>query len=260
MTKSEELMALNLVGSLAGGPIYNSTVAILTGKNLEAGDDETAQVSTGTCVTMDGRFFICTVGHEIEKVGLKQIRIICTDEFSALTITLRMGGALNNGELDLGYLEVDAGLAARMPKTFIPLESILLVPRDLEKEIVVIAGFPNEDVEAKHPRYSFGMMTFATYGKAESKWGMEVTKGVRFELNYPKYLREAGKKEPSAMTKPFGMSGGGIWATGIKNSAVWDPSKTKLAGIQQIWDPPAGVVRANWMSEWVKFVRTQAGA
>ena len=252
MATTLQLDILKLVSDLSAKRLYDCTAGILVSENSK--NVQPTSVGSGTCVTVNGRFFICTAGHVIENLELEQIRIVSTDEYTPLTIPLLAARAVNSGELDVGYLELDAPAAKALGKTFVDVESILLEPKSLDNEVVVIVGFPSEDVKAENLYYTLGLMTFVTIGKEESKWGSGIDRTVRFELNYPDFLVEAGKSVPIAMPKPKGVSGGGIWVTEINDHKVWHPGKAKLAGIQQCWIPSQGTIRANWMNQWLPLV------
>lgn len=223
----------------ASALITKSTVAVL----IAGADGKTPQSdSTGVLVQIGSSHFLFTVAHSISGYVKDGMPIFAFGGMSgSRVVPLANSQALNfgsGGQLDAAVLRLAPGAVAELSKTMTFLRlGQMEVDHSLSMDhCYLVTGFPGSEFE---PDLATGEIQMDVLRYVTSPYVGE-TKGLNdfnpsvtyaFDYNQPGAISPDGT--PQYMPSPYGMSGGGIWSLGHRNSySKFKPDAIRLVAIE----------------------------
>lgn len=211
-------------------------------------DGEPYELGSGTCVKIGDRCFIATAAHVIDKYPNEALFLITQQEPQDSTPVIIGRGS--DPDLDVAWLELQPGVERTLGRNFIAIDRMRLGVAHLEKDLVVVYGYPSEKASVHRGSRIHGLgvqpICFATntLDGTERPTSANVARDIC--LAYP-YEHLWGPDGPMAGIAAPGLSGGGIWTVEAGTQGLWSPDKCQLVGIEHSWSP--------W--KWVKGSQVQ---
>ena len=219
------------------------------------GEPKNLKVGSGNIIKIKNQHFIATAAHNLH--GLQEATLVHQSNQCKIKIQgrkLNYKGGNSGDKIDVGYIELEE------PEVGV-LKVGQLTPESLgykfnEGDIVYINGNPGADLKVDHNAGNIGIKHICA---------TTCIKGVCNEdemyLDYPNddsWFDENG--EPYVRPEPFGMSGGGIWATCVNKLKddgsldVWTGDDVKLIGIEHAWCKPGEYLVGTPIQHWINLI------
>ena len=189
--------------------------------------------ASGTLLKIDSHYFIATAAHCIRGIDLADIRVAYREkDYSAQFRLIGKGtlGGARGDPFDVGYLEVDKGVAEHTPAEFLTLNHVA-VEYDPAESLAFLFGFPTELIpkgEARERRFrlkSLGLLTLLARDEFIPDF---VNRDIDVVLIYPEQGVLGEQRQLHSLPDPQGISGGSMW---IYYPNVANP----LIGVHNAW-------------------------
>jgi hypothetical protein len=213
---------------------------------------------TGTCIQIGGHYLVATAAHIFEEMpATYQAAVFClTESGSTVWPTSRpliRGGV--DGFVDVAFLELDAGVAITIGRSFIQLGSLDPFYREATSDLAFLYGYP----------WPVEILEEGTTGKervglatVSDMTGFLVTssqqENERYDLRV-RYTRpfESGAPPPGRVHRlpvPRGLSGGAVWAmTGTGQDA-----RLRVVGTVRAWCETEHWLQCDRIGYWMQLV------
>jgi hypothetical protein len=208
-------------------------------------DDFPEKLGSGTCITLGGRFFIATAAHVIAPYTNDELFIIHSrTPGGTLTPILRRGargGRLQDPE-DVAFLELAPEHARSLGKNFVDASRLMPGISHLPEDNVLVYGYPEDNIDpAQLAERHFKVQPIGFLSPPmplASVTGTSTALDARYHLvfEYPKIgnILSTGAALPE-LPAAWGISGGSVWAGGMREPGVWAPDKCRLIAIEYRW-------------------------
>jgi hypothetical protein len=222
-------------------------------------------VGSGTCIRIDDRYFIATCAHVIAPYETRNLRLIhslepSVTEFNILRTGLRGGVA---GDIDVAWLELDPRDLATLGKQFIDHRRVRPHTPHLPDDLAVLFGFPGKllspektpdgeliGLGARPIAYHTGTLAPDQYPNSDPPPDLEVD----MFLDYPSDGNILTSGSSAELPPAPGLSGGGIWSSGVTTEGIWSPEGAALIGIEKSWPGKHVYVRGTQIQHWFRML------
>lgn len=199
-------------------------------------DGEPYDIGSGTFVEIEGRCFIATAAHVIDEYPNEALLLITSRERQ--TDTPLIIGRGSDPVADVGWLELQPGMAQHLGKTPVTLDRLQLGVSHLDDDLAVVYGFPSEKARPHRGATSHGLVVqpicFATHTPDATEQPSDAKPARDIFLAYP----DEGLLGPNGPMRGIsapGLSGAGVWTAQTGKQGVWSPDHCKLIAIENSW-------------------------
>lgn len=219
--------------------------------------DTPVNLGSATCVELRGMHYLLTAAHVVHDRQGRQL------DPRAIGVVFRRGSSTNNAfvqrilangggakdPLDIALLELSAEGASEIAtfKDFLPETRILKGVSADESRLFAVFGTPSSRSRLSLVEQTFiaGPMCYATISYDPFPPHLDQSCDIALEYNKTSNISTSQEGTIEAPDPP-GLSGGGIWlVTEPREDVIWDPSESKLIGVQHSWLESAGLVRGT---------------
>lgn len=219
--------------------------------------DTPVNSGSATCIELRGVRYLLTAAHVVHDRQGRQL------DPRAIGVVFRRGGSTNNmfvqrilavgggskDPLDIALLELSAEGANEIAtsKDFLPETRILNGVSADNSRLFAVYGTPGSlsSLSLIDQTFRAGPMCYATISCDPFPSHLDQSHDIALEYNKTSNISTSQEGAVEAPDPP-GLSGGGIWlVTEPQEGVFWDPSESKLIGVQHSWLRSAGLVRGT---------------
>ncbi|KWN15843.1 hypothetical protein WM21_11750 [Burkholderia ubonensis] len=212
---------------------------------------------SATCIELRGVRYLLTAAHVVRDSRGQQ------RDPRAIGVIFRRDGSTNNtfvqrilaigggaqDSLDIALLELSAEGADEIAtsKDFLPETRVLKGVSADESRLFAVYGAPSKLSRASldDKTFSAGPMCYVTVSCDPFPSHLDRSHDIALEYHKTSNISSSQKGTVEAPDLP-GLSGGGIWLiTEPQEGVFWDPSESKLIGVQNRWVPSAALARGT---------------
>lgn len=219
--------------------------------------DRPDSLGSATCIELRGIRYLLTAAHVVHDKQGQQV------DLRAINVIFRRNGGTNNAfvrrilaagggpqdSLDIALLELSAEGANEIAtsKDFLPETRVLKGVSSDESRLFAVYGAPERLSRASLADKTFSAGTMCYVSICCDSFPSHLDRSHDIALEYNKTSNISPSQEGTVEAPdPPGLSGGGIWLiTEPQEGVFWDPSESKLIGVQNRWRPSAGYVRGT---------------
>lgn len=197
------------------------------------------EIGSGTCINLNGRYFILTAGHVLRDALSKGRGIGIVGRGQPNPLIDHYRGIILDDILDLGWIEIDTDDAEILRKSFISIERLKCSVQHLVADPVMICGYPAALISIHSigdwHRLRIQPLCFQTVTIEPDAIPDAGDKTSEIFIKYPETGIEGEEGQTIELPEPYGISGGGIWVLNAKTKGPWSPDKAELIGIEHSW-------------------------
>jgi len=216
--------------------------------------DTPVNSGSATCIELRGVRYLLTAAHVVQDRQGRQV------DPGAIGVVFRRGGSTNNAfvqrilavgrgrqdPLDIALLELSAEGANEIAtsKDFLPETRILEGVSADKSRLFAVYGAPGSlsPLSLTDQTFTAGPMCYATISYDPFPSHLDQSRDIALEYNSTSNISTSQEGTIEA-PDPRGLSGGGIWlVTEPLEGVFWDPSESKLIGVEHTWLRSAGLV------------------
>ncbi|MEF9388457.1 hypothetical protein V4890_22980 [Ralstonia solanacearum species complex bacterium KE056] len=218
--------------------------------------DVDTPVSSGsaTCIELRGVRYLLTAAHVVHdrqgrQLDPRAIGVVFRREAGTKNAFVQRILAVGGGRedpLDIALLELSAEGANEIAtsKDFLPETRILNGVSADGSRLFAVYGAPRSlsSLSLSDETFTAGPMCYTTISCDPFPSHLDQSRDIALEYNKTSNISTSQEGTIEAQD-PKGLSGGGIWlVTKPQDGAFWDPSESKLIGVQHTWLSSAGLV------------------
>ena len=219
--------------------------------------DTPVSAGSATCIELRGVRYLLTAAHVVQnrqggQLAARAIGVVFGTEpgpNNSFVQRILIAGGRPDDPLDIALLELspEGADAIAASKDFLPEKRLLRGVSADETRLFAVYGTPSSlsPLSLIKQTFTAGPMCYATISCHPFPSHLDPSHDIALEYNKSSNISTSQEGEVEA-PEPPGLSGGGIWlATEPQEGVFWDPSESKLIGVQHSWSRSAGFVRGT---------------
>ncbi len=219
--------------------------------------DQPVSLGSATCIELRGVRYLLTAAHVVmdsrgEQLDPRAIAVLFRKDGNEQNTFVRRILSVGGGDqdpLDIALLELTTESANEIAtsKEFLSEFRLLAGVAADESRRFAVCGAPSEWSTASlaDKTIGTGTMCYITISCDPFPSHLDASHDIALEYNMTSNISPSWEGTGKA-PKPEGLSGGGIWLIAEQHEGVfWNPSESKLIGVQNRWQERAGYVRGT---------------
>ncbi len=250
-TDEQQLMRFRLAVDAVQQSLARHSVTLLI---WDLDVDTPVNAGSATCIELRGVRYLLTAAHVVQdgqgrQVDPRAVGVVFRREAgpnNAFVHQILAVGGRPEDRLDIALLELSAEGADEIAtsKDFLPETRILNGVSADGARLFAVYGTPGSlsSLSLSDETFAAGPMCYTTISCDPFPSHLDQSHDIALEYNKTSNistLQEGTIEAPN----PKGLSGGGIWLiTEPQDGVFWDPSESKLIGVQHTWLGSEGIV------------------
>ncbi|MCI3911536.1 hypothetical protein MQC82_18475 [Pseudomonas viridiflava] len=219
--------------------------------------DRPKDLGNATCIELRGVRYLLTAAHVVidshgKPLDSSAIAVLFSKDGNTKNTFIQRILAVGGGErdsLDIALLELTAegGDQIATRREFLAETRLLLGGSADESRFFAVCGAPRAWLHASmvEKTVDAGTMCYVTNSCDPFPSHLNPAHDIALEYNITSNISPSQEGTVEA-PEPPGLSGGGIWLiTESREGVFWNPSESKLVGVQNRWGKSAGYVRGT---------------
>lgn len=219
--------------------------------------DRPKDLGSATCIELQGVRYLLTAAHVVidshgKPLDSSAIAVLFSKDGNTKNTFIQRILAVGGGEhdsLDIALLELTAegGDQIATRREFLAETRLLLGGSADESRFFAVCGAPRAWLHASmvEKTVDAGTMCYVTNSCDPFPSHLNPAHDIALEYNMTSNISPSQEGTVEA-PEPPGLSGGGIWLiTESREGVFWNPSESKLVGVQNRWGKSAGYVRGT---------------
>ena len=219
--------------------------------------DRPKDLGSATCIELQGVRYLLTAAHVVidsqgQPLDARAIAILFSKDGNTKNTFIQRILAVGGGErdhLDIALLELTAEGAGQIAarKEFLAETRLLQGVSADESRLFAVCGAPRAWLQASMVERTVDATTMCYITNSCDPFPSHLNPAHDIALEYNMTSNISPSHEGTVEApEPPGLSGGGIWlVTEPREGAFWNPSESKLIGVQNSWGQCAGYVRGT---------------